>query len=227
MMNAQSRIFRSVVVIATALGFGAGCGGTVDEQLEPAQELDSVAQEAVAEEPRKFEDLIAGLDRDAAVLHTIDSEQDISLRQLQAVKIGENKYEMKDALTGDVTRFAVQVYPITVWPSLLKRCSNGQIVFSWQTCPTRIVTDPLTRVWKNSSCNWRVQAASTSACTNTSSGGSYRYQYLEAWKCGVGTGYCVERRAVRTIRYDYDLAACNPAIITGVTPTAYDFLCLR
>jgi hypothetical protein len=224
MFNVQSRIVRSVVIIATALGFGAGCGGTIDE-MEPVQEEAFATQEAAAEEPRKLEDLAAFLERDAGILHTVDTEQAMALRQLEAVKINDSQYQSKDTLTGEVSIFRVQPYSIKAWLPLLKICPNGQIVPYWVTCPTIIAQDPLTRVWKNSSCGWKIQNAGWSACTNTSSGSSYRYQYYEAWKCGVGSGYCVERRAVKTVRYNYDLAMCDPAIITGVTPTAYDFLC--
>ncbi|MFP2964125.1 hypothetical protein ACLEPN_42055 [Myxococcus sp. 1LA] len=72
-----------------------------------------------------------------------------------------------------------------------------------------------------------VQSGSWSACTNTSLGTSYNFQNLQVWRCGVGTGYCVERRAVRTVRYDYDLAACNPAIVTNIAPSSHGYFCAR
>lgn len=224
MFNVQGRIVRSVVLFATALGFSAGCGGTIDDQ-EPAQDQTFATQEAAAEEPHKVEDLAAFLDRDQGVLHTLDTERDMALRQLEAVKIDDARYQAKDPLSGEVSIFSVQAYAAKAWWPIFKFCPNGQIVPSWVICPQLIAQDPLTRIWKNSQCTWKIQSAGWSSCTTNSSGSSYNYQYIEAWKCGIGVGYCVERKAVRTVRWDYDLAACNPAIITGVTPTTYDYLC--
>ncbi|NMO17525.1 hypothetical protein HPC49_25370 [Pyxidicoccus fallax] len=216
---------RSVVVIAAVLGLGTGCGGVVEEQPESLPEEAVEIQEAAAEAPRKLDDLIAALDREEGVLHTLDTEQGTALAQLKAVRIDSERYQMKDELTGDTTVFRVLPYPGPRWWPLFKLCPNGQYVFSWLQCPTNIYSDRLTRIWRNSSCSWRVQNAGWSSCTTTSTGTSYKYQYMEAWKCGVGTGFCVERRAVRTVRWNYDLAACDPAIVTGVTPSAYDYLC--
>ncbi|MBN1203947.1 MAG: hypothetical protein JXB05_03350 [Myxococcaceae bacterium] len=221
----KSRIVRSLVIITAALGLGTGCGGTLEEQLEPTQELEVLAQEAEAEEPRKVEDLLGALDRTEGALHVVDTEQEIALAQLEAVKVADGTFQTKDPLTGELTKFRLVPYPISRWPFIWKICSNGQIVPNWVVCPTNIYSDPYTRIWKNSKCNRKIQSASWSACTNTSSGGSYNFQYREAWKCGVGTGYCVERRAVKTVRYNYDLAWCDPSIVTGITPVSYDFLC--
>jgi hypothetical protein len=223
MRTMQGEVVRSIIIVAAALGLGVGCGGTLEEQLEPTQDLEVVAQEA--EEPRKVEDLIGALDRNEGVLHVLDSAQDIVLSQLAAVRIDETYYQTRDQLTGEATRFRLQPYPISKWLYFWKLCPNGQWVPSWVTCPTTIYQDQFTRVWKNSTCNRKIQSASWSACTNTSSGSSYNFQYREAWKCGVGTGYCVERRAVKIVRYDYDLAYCDPSIVTGITPVSYDFLC--
>ena len=63
------------------------------------------------------------------------------------------------------------------------------------------------------------------ACANTSSGGSYRDEYLQAWKCGLGSGLCVEVRAATAIHTDYVLASCDPALISNVQSTHYTFPC--
>lgn len=217
----MNRIFGSIAVMG-ALAFGAGCGGT---ELEPAQpqELEAVAQ-AATEEPRKVEDMIGALDRDQGVLYARDDMQDITLRELQAQPNGDGSYVTKDALTGEATKFVIKPVPFPNWPFFFKLCPNGQWVLSSMQCPTLVLSDPLTRVWLNSSCGWKIQAASTSACVNSGSG-SYRYQYLEAWKCGVGSGFCVERRAATAIRYDYVLASCDPSLISNVQSTNYNFLC--
>ncbi|PTL81762.1 hypothetical protein [Vitiosangium sp. GDMCC 1.1324] len=221
MMN---RVFGSIAVMGV-LALGAGCGGT---ELEEAQSPDMEAvTQAATEEPRKLDDLIGALDRDQGVLHVRDDSQDVVLRELQAQRVDETTYLTKDALTGEATKFVLQAYPLVKWLSLFKLCPNGQYVFSWLQCPTLIVNDPLTRVWMNSTCNWKIQSAGLSSCVNTSSGASYRFQYLEAWKCGVGTGFCVERRGATAVRYDYALASCDPSIITNVQSTNYNFLCKK
>jgi hypothetical protein len=221
----MNRIFGSIAVMGV-LALGAGCGGT---ELEPVQspDMESVTQAAEMEEPRKVDDLMGALDRDEGVLHVREDSQDIVLRELQAQPVENGFYVTKDALTGEASRFSLKVYPLPIWPTLFKLCSNGQWVFSWMQCPTLIVNDRLTRVWMNSSCSRRIQVASTGTCVNTSSGASYRYQYLESWKCGVGTGFCVERRAATAIRYDYVLASCDPSLISNVQSTNYNFLCKK
>jgi hypothetical protein len=221
----KSTIVRSLVIITAALSLGTGCGGTLEEPVEPTQDFEMVEQEAAAEEPRKVEDLIGSLDRNEGVLHVLDTAQDIVLGQLKAVRAADGTFQTKDELTGDVTSFRLAPQPYSRWIWFFKICPNGQIVPNYVVCPTSIYSDQFTRIWKNSTCNRKIQNAAWSACTNTSSGGSYNFQYREAWKCGVGTGYCVERRAVKTVRYDYDLAYCDPFIVTGVTPVTYDFLC--
>ncbi|MFL5358803.1 hypothetical protein [Archangium sp.] len=218
----MNRIFGSIAVMGV-LALGAGCGGT---ELEPApsQELEAVAQ-AATEEPRKVEDMIGALDREGGVLYARDDMRDITLRELQAQPNADGSYVTKDALTGEATRFTLKLVPFPNWPSFFKLCPNGQWVLSWMQCPTLVLSDPLTRVWMNSSCSWQIQAGSTGTCVNTSSGGSYRYQYLQAWKCGLGAGFCVERRAATAVRTDYVLASCDPSLISNVQSTNYNFLC--
>lgn len=229
MMRMQARIMRSVVVIAAAFGVGAGCGAAIEEQQEPLLEEASIAQEATAEEPQgphKVEDLIGTLDPDEGVLHTLDTHRDIVLQELKAEKVDAEKYQIKDELTGAVTVFHVIIYPWDKWLNLHKLCSNGQLIPWWQTCPTKIPwLDRLTRIWRNASCNWKIQSASWSPCTTASSGNSYQFQFMESWKCGVGRGFCVERQAVQIVRWDYAYASCDPSIVTGVTPTTNNYLC--
>jgi hypothetical protein len=220
----MNRIFGSIAVMG-ALVLGAGCGGTELEAAQ-SQDLEAVSQ-AATEEPRKVDDLIGALDREDGVLYAREDMLDISLRELQAQPTADGAYVTKDAVTGEATRFVLKPYPFPYWPSLFKLCPNGQWVLSWKQCPTLIVNDPLTRVWMNSSCSWKIQSASTGACVNTSSGGSYRYWYLESWKCGLGTGFCVERRAATAVRYDYVLASCDPSLISNVQSTNYNFLCKK
>lgn len=218
----MNRIFGSIAVMGV-LALGAGCGGT---ELEPAQapELETATQ-AATEEPRKVDDMIGMLDRDQGVLYAREDMTDVTLRELQAQPNGDGTYVTKDALTGEATKFAIKIIPFPGWPIFFKLCPNGQWVPSSAQCPTLVLSDPFTRVWMNSSCSWKIQAASTAACVNTASGGSYRYQYLESWKCGLGTGFCVERRAAMAIRYDYVLASCDPSLISNVQSTNYNFLC--
>jgi hypothetical protein len=219
----MNRIFGSIAMMGV-LALGAGCGGTELEEVR-SPDMESVTQAAATEEPRKVDDLIGALDRNEGVLHVREDSQDIVLKELQAQPVDSGTYLTKDALTGEETRFAIKVYPFPFWPTLFKLCPNGQWVLSWQQCPTLVLSDPLTRVWMNSSCNRQIQAASVGTCVNTSSGASYRYQYLESWKCGLGTGFCVERRAATAIRYDYVLASCDPSLISNVQSTNYNFLC--
>jgi len=219
----MNRIFGSIAVMGV-LALGVGCGGT---ELDEAQTQDMASVTQAAEEPRKVDDLIGALDRNEGVLHVREDSQDIVLRELQAQPVDDGTYVTKDAVTGEATKFAIKICPFPIWPTLFKLCPNGQWVFSWLQCPTLIVNDPLTRVWMNSACSWKIQAASTGSCVNTSSGASYRYQYLESWKCGVGTGFCVERRAATAIRYDYVLASCDPSLISNVQSTNYNFLCKK
>ena len=215
--------FIQALALATTFAFGVGCGpASVQEELA-APPLEAVEQNA--ESPFGITDMIGGLDRAGGVLYAESSSVDLTLKQLAATRQSDGTYLTTDPLTGERTKFSVKAVPLSNWPFFWKLCPNGQWVPSWATCPTLISSDTFTRVWKNAACNWKVQSAGWGACVNTASGGSYNYQYYDAWKCGRGTGYCVERRAVRTVRYDYDLAACNPAIITGVTPITYDFLC--
>lgn len=218
----MNRVFGSIAVMGV-LALGAGCGGT---ELEPAQpqELEAVAQ-AATEEPRKVDDMIGALDRDQGVLYARDDMKDITLRELQAQPNGDGTYVTKDALTGEVSKFAIKLIPFPNWPFFFKLCPNGQWVPSSAQCPTLVLSDPFTRVWMNSSCSWQYQLGSSGVCVNTSSGGSYRYEYLQAWKCGLGSGFCVERRAATAIRYDYVLASCDPALISNVQSTNYNFLC--
>ncbi|ATB30940.1 hypothetical protein [Melittangium boletus] len=222
MMN---RIFGRITVMGI-LALGVGCGGTVLEEDVEGQSLDSVVQAAQQETPRKVEDLIGALDRQAGVLHVVEGSQAIVLKELKAERIDNNTYMTRDELTGEQWRYSIVPYPGVLWPKWFKLCPNGQLVFTSMECPTRIVDDPLVRVWQNSSCGFRVQAASTGACVNASSG-SYRYEYLLAYKCGVGTGFCVERPAAMAIRYDYILNACDPSLISNVQSENHNYLCKR
>jgi hypothetical protein len=221
----KNRIVGSIVAVAM-LALGAGCGGT--ELAEPEQlqapDMEMVVQ-AAEEEPRPVEDLMGGLDREQGVLHVEEGSVGIVLEQLKAQRVDETTYVFNDELSNEQTKFVVKPYPLPYWPTIIKRCPNGQLVFSWQKCPSLIYADPLIRIWRNASCNWKVQTASVGVCTNTSTGGSYRYYYLDAWKCGRGFGFCVERRAAMAIRYDYVRSACDPALISNVQSTNYNYLC--
>lgn len=220
MMN---RILGRLAVLSL-LTLGVGCGGTELDAVQ-SEPLDAMAQ--AAEEPRKAEDLLGALDRKQGVLHAVDDSRGIVLEQLKAQDAGNGTYVSKDELTGEEWRYSLKLYSRSSWFPFLKRCPNGQYVLRTMECPSILISDPLVRVWQNSSCSLRLQQASTSACTNVSTGGSYRYQYVESWKCGVGTGFCVERPAITAIRYDYSLSMCDPAVITNVQGTNHNYLCKR
>jgi len=220
----MNRIFGRITMMGF-LALGVGCGGTVQEEVE-SQSLNSVAQAAEQEQPRKVDDLIGALDRQAGVLHVLDESQGIVLKELKAEQVGSNTYLTRDELTGEQWRYSVMPYSRSIWFKWFKLCSNGQWVLSSMQCPTLIINDPLVRVWQNSSCGYRVQAASTGACTNVSSG-SYRYEYLTAYKCAVGTGFCVERPAAMAIRYNYVLNACDPSLISSVQSENHNYLCKK
>jgi len=218
----MNRIFKSITLVGV-LALGMGCGGTELEEA-PSQELEVAAQEAEGVESRKVEDMIGALDPAEGILHVQEGSQDLVLKELQAQPVGEGVYVSKDELTGEESRFALKLTPLPYWPTLFKRCSNGQWVLSWQKCPVLIIEDPLRRIWIRSSCGWKIQSAAAGVCVNSGSG-SYRYQYLEAWRCGVGTGICTERRAATAIRYNYVYPACDTSVISSVQSTNYNYLC--
>lgn len=221
MSNPRHDFIKALALAATfAL---VGCGPVAEQEETAAPELEAVEQNSDSSQ-FGVEDLIGGLDRVDGLLYAESSSVDVTLQQLAAQRQADGSYLTTDALTGEQTRFFVRPIAYADWLRFWKRCPNGQWVPSWFTCPTVVYEDRFIRVWQNASCNWKVQSASWSACFPSGTGGSYRFQYYEAWKCGVGKGFCVERRAVRTVRYDYALAACNPSLITGITPR-YDFLC--
>jgi hypothetical protein len=222
-MSNHKHDFIKALALAATFALSVGCGPVSEQEDTAAPELEAVEQNADTQ--LGIEDMIGGLDRAGGVLYAESSSVDLSLRQLAAVRQVDGSYITTDVLTGEKTKFTVRPIAYADWLRFWKLCPNGQWVPSWATCPTLIVADNFTRVWKNAACNRKVQSAGWGTCFNTAAGGSYRFQYYEAWKCGRGTGFCVERRAVRTVRYDYDLAACNPTIITGVAPVTYDFLC--
>jgi hypothetical protein len=168
--------------------------------------------------------MIAALDPAEQVLHVQEGSQDIALKELQAVRQSDGYYLSKDELTGEQSRFIIKPYPLSFWPTLFKRCSNGQYVLSWQQCPILIAQDPLNRIWIRASCSWKIQSAAVGVCT-ASGTGSYRYQYQEAWRCGVGTGICRERRAATVLRYNYAFSACST--LSSVTTTSSNYLCRR
>ncbi|AKQ65785.1 hypothetical protein A176_002697 [Myxococcus hansupus] len=228
-MIAQTRIARSVLAVVAALGLGTACGGPVEElQPEVMEETAALDADAVENEPpRKLEDLIGALDREAGVLHVMDTAEQIVLSQLKAQRTGTAQYVTKDELTGDTTYFTVTRHPWKEWPLMFKLCPTGEAVLPWIPCPTTIFADPLTRIWQNASCTRRVQAPAWGICNNTFDGNSYDIEYRDAWRCGVGTGFCVERRAAKTVRYDYALAYCNSGLLTNVTPQNFDYLCIR
>ncbi|SEU25140.1 hypothetical protein SAMN05443639_111190 [Stigmatella erecta] len=225
MKTMRNKLMKSAVILAVAVGFGTGCGGT-SEEPEFAPDLETAGQEAVAEEPRKIEDLSAVFDDEEGVLHVVDTEQDTVLKQLGATQVDSTSYEAINRPTGEKLFFTLKPSPISVWPRLFTRCPNGQYVLNGRPCPKLELQTPNLQVWKNSSCSQRIQAAGTSACVTSSvTGTSYKYQYLESWKCGVGTGYCVNWKSIQSLRYNYNLAACggNPV---SISQTA-NYLCAR
>jgi hypothetical protein len=224
-MNMRNRLMKSAVILAMTVGLGTGCGG-IFEEPEFAPELDTAEQEAAAEEPRKVEDMSALLDEQDGVLYVVDTERDTVLKQLGAQQIGADRYEAINRPTGDKLSFVLKPSPISWWPNLFTRCPNGQYVLNGRPCPRILFQTNDLQVWRNSSCSQRVQAASTSACTTSSvTGTSYKYQHLESWKCGLGTGYCVNWKSIQSLRYNYNLAACggNPVSVSQTT----NFLCAR
>lgn len=224
----MNRFFKSIT-LAGILALGIGCGGTELDETQPQETQEMAAVEQAADEgteARKVEDMIAALDSGEGVLHVQEGSQDIALRELQAQPQRDGSYVTKDELTGDQTRFVIKPYPVPSWPQIFIRCPTGQWVPYWQKCPANIYSDLITRIWIRSSCSWKVQSASYGLCVNSGSS-SYRYQYMEAWRCGVGTGICRERRAVTAIRFNYAYAACNSSVITSVTNTSFNYLCKK
>lgn len=215
----------SCLALVGALWMGVGCQGALPEEAEASgANLSSVEQ--AAEEQRSVNDIIAGLDAAQGILHSEEKSASIALAQLKAVRVDTSTYEATDELSGETTRFQVKLYPFDTFIKLWKWCPTlGQYIFTWQTCPTVLVNTGTTIIWKNSSCSRKIQTAGWGACTNTSSGGSNRYYYLEAWKCGVGTGYCVERYAAKTMRFNYDQANCGADMLLSASTTSYDLLC--
>lgn len=216
----------SCLAVVGALWLCTGCQGAVPEgELASEAGLQTMTQ-AAAEEPRKVDDIIAAIDPAQALLHVEEKSVGITLEQLKAVRVDTELYEATDELTGETTRFRVKAYPLSSFIKLFKWCPNvSQWVLSWLECPSVLTSTSSTIVWKNSSCGRKVQTAGWGACVNTNTGGSNRYYYLEAWKCGVGTGYCVERRAAKTLRFNYDLANCNADMLLSASTTQYEMLC--
>jgi hypothetical protein len=225
MKSIGSRLTSCLAVVGVLM-MGAGCEGAVTEEEFASGAGLQMTMQAAEEEPRKAEDIIAGLEHSQGILHVEERSAGIALEQLRAVRVDASTYEATDELTGNTTRFQLKLYPWDSFLRLWKWCPTlGQWIFSWYTCPTVIVDTGTTRVWKNSSCSRKVQSASWGVCNNTSSGNSNRYYSLEAWKCGVGTGYCVERYAAKTLRFNYDMAGCNANMLLSASTTSYDMLC--
>ncbi|HEX8706113.1 MAG TPA: hypothetical protein VF815_45180 [Myxococcaceae bacterium] len=229
MKSTQSRL-TSCLTLLGALLICTGCGGVTEEELATESDLQmsmATTEQAAEEEPRKVEDLMGGLEVEAGTLHVNEKYVDVSLKQLQAVSLGNGAYETTDEMTGEVNQFVIKPYPLDQFIRLWKYCSaTGEWVFSWRPCPTKIIDTGTIRLWMNSSCARKVQSAGWGACFGYgSSGYSGRYYYLESWKCGVGTGYCVERYAARTLRFNYNVAGCNTGNLLNVSTTQGDFLC--
>jgi hypothetical protein len=225
MKSMRSKLTGCLVMMGALL---VGCQGAMtEEELATESGLQmSVVSQAAEEEPRMAEDIIGGLEHEAGVLHAEEKSAGVVLDQLKARQVATGVFEATDELTGNTTRFSLKLYPWDSFLRLWKYCpATNEWIFYWLTCPVKIVDTGTTRIWKNSSCGRKVQSAGWGACVNTSSGGSNRYYYLEAWKCSVGTGYCVERYAAKTMRFNYDLAACNPNMLLSAYTTSYDFLC--
>jgi len=229
MKSTQTRL-TSCLTLLGALLIGAGCQGALTEE-ELAAESDlqmsmATTEQAAEEEPRKVEDIMGGLDQEEGLLHVNEKYTDVALRQLQAVDLGDGSYESTDELTGVATRFQVKTYPLDSFIRLWKFCAaTGEWVFFWRPCPTKIIDNGIIRIWLNSSCARKVQSAGWGACFGYGPGYSGRYYYLEAWKCGVGTGFCVERYAARTLRFNYNVAGCNAGNLLNASTTQGDFLC--
>lgn len=221
----MNRIFKHIT-LAGVLALGIGCGGTeLDESQVNPHQLESMEQAEEGVEERKVEDMIGALDSAEGVLHVQEGSEDTVLNELRAERQSDGSYLTKDALTGEETRFNLKPQPLPFWPTLFKRCpSTGQWVPYWQPCPVNIYSDRITRIWIRSSCSWKIQSPAVGVCVNSGSG-SYRYQYVEAWRCGVGTGICVERRSATVLRYNYAFPACSN--VSSVTTTAANYLCRR
>lgn len=217
-----NRIFGRFAVLSL-LTLGVGCGGTEMEEVQ-TDAMDSVAQAAEEETPRKVEEMIGAIDRDENVLYAQEGSEGIALEQLKAQSTGKGTYVTKDELSGEEWSYALKPVPIRIWPTLFKYCSNGQWIRTSQTCPKLVASGQLIRIWSRASCSFRIQAASTSVCTNVS-GGSSKTEYQEVWKCGVGTGFCVERPAITAIRYNYGVSACNASFITSVQGLNANYRC--
>jgi len=229
MKSTQSRL-TSCLTLLGALLIGAGCqGGMTEEELaaEADQQMSmATTEQAAEEEPRKVEDLMGGLEVEAGILHVNDQYVDVTLKQLQAVRLADGSYEATDELTGELNRFTLKPYPIDNFIRLWKYClATNEWVLSWRPCPTKIMDTGTIRIWRNSSCARKVQSAGWGACFGYGPGYSGRYYYLEAWKCGVGTGFCVERYAAKTLRFNYNVAGCNTGNLLNASTTQYDFLC--
>jgi hypothetical protein len=225
MKSIGSRLTSCLAVVGV-LVMGAGCQGAITEGELAAETGLQMTEQAATEEQRNPADIIAGLEASQGILHAEERSADIALGQLKAVRVDASTYEATDELTGDTTRFQIKLYPADSFIRLWKWCPTlGQYILYWYECPTVLTSTSTTIVWKNSSCSRKIQSASWGVCSNNSSGGSNRYYYLEAWKCGVGTGYCVERRAAKTMRFNYDLANCNADMLLSASTTSYDMLC--
>jgi hypothetical protein len=226
MRSTRSRLTSCFAVVG-ALLIGAGCQGSLpEEELTTEQDVQLTSQALEGEEPRKVEDLIGGLDPEESVLHVEEQSGDVVLEQLQAVRIGDGLYEATDELTGEVSRFQIKFYPWDQWLRLWKYCpATNEWILSWRPCPTKIVSNIFIRVWKNSSCSRLVQTAGWGSCTGYGLGYSTRTYNLEAWKCGVGTGYCVERPAAKTLRFNYSQPGCGQSMLLNISTISNDYLC--
>ena len=220
----------SCLAVVGALLIGTGCNVAMSEE-ELAVESDlqmSTASQAVEgeEEPRMVEDIMGGLDQEEGLLHVNERYVGTALEQLQAKDLGDGSYESTDELTGTVTRFQVKPYALDSFIRLWKFCpATSEWVFFWRPCPTKIIDNGIIRIWLNSSCARKVQSAGWGACFGYGPGYSGRYYYLESWKCGVGTGFCVERYAAKTLRFNYNVAGCGSGNLLNASTTQHDYLC--
>lgn len=216
----------SYLAVVGAMVIGAGCQGPLPEDEFAAESDLQMTMQAAEGEPRKIEDLVGGLDHEEGILHVEEKSVEVVLKKLRAERVNDVTYEALDEVTGELLRFRLDVHPPEIFVNLFKECpETGQTVFIWQRCPTRTDSSPLTRVWKNSSCSYKVQSAQVGLCSNTSTGSSSRVYAIEAWKCGVGTDYCVEHRATKKLRFNYEVADCNPERFKSITSFEYDYLC--
>lgn len=225
MKSTRSKLTSCLAVVGALL---AGCQGAMtEEELAAESGLQmSTTEQAAEEEPRLVEDIMGGLDQEEGLLHVNEKYTGVALEQLQAVDLGDGFYESTDELTGTVSKFQLKPYPLDSFIRLWKFCAaTSEWVFYWRPCPTKIFDNGIIRLWLNSSCSRKVQSAGWGACFGYGPGYSGRYYYLEAWKCGVGTGFCVERYAAKTMRFNYNISTCSAGNLLSASTTQYDYLC--